>query len=269
MYYEQSYEAYEIEQMLCGEPHDYPCTLTLNFLSLNSAGYGSDDYRYRFLYFSAVEPREYENGYRCAGIDFEIISQSAFLIDEIEGGRIYSYTFGILPGDYCFASPGSSGNVIALTQGLVSPIIGEGYYEEDDMTEERCSYEVVTVHEGDHVQVYGMYIPPFGAYDSEMLDLFIEWARNHNASIEQYALETTPEAEVEEPTESESDLINMDQPQEAAEETVSENQPAEEVVEAAPSQPVEDAGSGFPWAVACIVGVLAVVVAVFAVKKSK
>jgi len=41
------------------------------------------------------------------------------------------------------------------------------------------------------------------------------------------------------------------------------------VVEATPSQPVEDAGSGFPWAVVGIVGVLAVVVAVFAVKKSK
>ena len=268
--YFQGHVYFGAGRLLVDNHHGYPCQVTLNVLIESNANYTTYRWPYNFTCRDIASPEDYEAGRRSTPLGYEVYAPNGFELEETEYGTVYSFTFSVLPGNYTFANPSGNGDIIMLTQGFISTIIDEGYYEFEDVRD--GNYEVVTVYEGDSVQLYGILGSDEWVSDPATMDFFTEWARTYDASIEQYASEEiVPEVEVAEtePVETESDLINMDQPQETAEETVSENQPAEEVVEAAPSQPVEDTSTGFPWAVVGIVGVLAVVVAVFAVKKSK
>lgn len=119
------------------------------------------------------------------------------VVAEFGYDKVYSYTFGILPGDYCFAPAGGNGSVeyggdvlLTLTDSMVLPLPGYGYYEEDiydkmfDDWSNLEHYDILTIEPGKNYCIYAIYGAPYWCVESESVKGYIEWAKGHREEFE-------------------------------------------------------------------------------------
>jgi len=140
----------------------------------NSMTYMTNRGAFKFGYYSDNLP---ENMGGFAQFYRDFMFQGCDPDEALENGVIYKIRMTLKPGEYCFSYPNGdlNTNIIALTQNLNTPYVGDGYYTEEDV--ENKNYEIVPLEYGESYVLFLMFGEEEWRKSDDVQEEFINWAK--------------------------------------------------------------------------------------------